>query len=42
MDRTTWEPVCCLHTPEGSPGNLPVRKVSSSPDTWEIRFDDSK
>jgi hypothetical protein len=42
LDRQNWEPVCCLHNPEGSPGNLPVRKVSSDPDTWEIKFDDLK
>jgi len=42
VDRTTWEPVTCLHNPEGSPDNLPVVKVSSGPDTWEIKFDDLK
>jgi hypothetical protein len=42
VDRTTWEPVTCLHMPEGSPGNLPVKKVSSNPDTWEIEFQDLK
>lgn len=42
VDRQTWEPVCCLHTPEGSPDNLPVKKVSSSPDTWEVEFADCK
>jgi len=42
MDRQTWEPVCCLHMPEGSPGNLPVKKVSSNPDTWEVEFQDIK
>ncbi len=42
LDRQNWEPVCCLHNPEGSPGNLPVKKVSSDPDTWEIEFEDIK
>lgn len=42
IDRTTWEPICCLHTPEGSPGNLPIRKVASGPDVWEVKFDDVK
>jgi thiocyanate desulfurase len=42
MDRQTWEPVTCLHMPEGSPGNLPLKKVSSSPDTWEVKFEDCK
>src|SRR5262249_45582978 len=42
MDRTNWEPVCCLHMPEGSPGNLPVKKVSSGPDVWEVQFEDCK
>jgi hypothetical protein len=42
LDRNTWEPVCCLHNPEGSPGNLPVKKVSKDPDVWEIDFPDIK
>jgi thiocyanate desulfurase len=42
IDRTTWEPACCLHMPEGSPGNLPVKKVASGPDVWEVKFDDCK
>src|SRR5262249_40904574 len=42
VDRKTWEPVTCLHMPEGSPGNLPVKKVSSGPDTWEVAFADVK
>ncbi len=42
IDRETWEPVACLHNPEGSADNLPVKKVSTNPDTWEIKFDDIK
>jgi thiocyanate desulfurase len=42
VDRTTWEPITCLHNPEGSPDNLKVTKVSSNPDTWEVKFDDVK
>ncbi len=42
MDRQNWEPVACLHNPEGAPGNLPVVKVSSDPDTWEVKFDEIK
>ncbi|HEV3436468.1 MAG TPA: hypothetical protein VG122_03855 [Gemmata sp.] len=42
VDRTTWEPITCLHTPEGSPGNLPIKKVSSGPDVWEVKFEDVK
>jgi len=42
IDRTSWEPVACLHNPDGSPGNLKVTKVSSDPDTWDIKFDDIK
>jgi hypothetical protein len=42
IDRQNWEPIACLHNPEGSPGNLPVVKVSSDPDVWEIKFDDIK
>lgn len=42
IDRSTMEPVTCLHNPEGSPDNLKVNKVSTNPDTWEIEFDDVK
>lgn len=42
MDRRNGEPVACLHTPEGSPGNLPVKKVSSGPDVWEVEFEEVK
>jgi len=42
VDRHSWEPVACLHNPEGSPGNLPVKKVFSNPDTWDIEFPDIK
>ncbi|MFA5919869.1 MAG: hypothetical protein WC856_01090 [Methylococcaceae bacterium] len=42
LDRTNFEPVCVLHMPEGSPGNLPIVKVSSDPDTWEVNFTDIK
>jgi hypothetical protein len=42
MDRKTFEPVCCLHTPKGSPGNLEVKKVSNSPETWEAKFESCK
>lgn len=42
VDRTTWEPVACLHNPEGSPDNLPITKVCSTPDTWEVKFEDIK
>jgi hypothetical protein len=42
VDRQTWEPVTCLHMPEGSPGNLSVKKVSSGPDAWEIQYEDVK
>jgi thiocyanate desulfurase len=42
VDRTTWEPVTCLHMPKGSPGNLPVKKVASGPDAWDVTFDDVK
>jgi hypothetical protein len=42
IDRETFEPICCLHNPEGSPDNLKVTKVTSDPDTWEVKFDDVK
>ena len=28
--------------PEGSPGNLPIKKVASDPDVWEVNFTDIK
>lgn len=42
VDRTTWEPVACLHNPEGSPDNLKVVKLHDDPSTWEIEFEDVK
>ncbi len=42
IDRTTWEPVTCLHTPEHSPGNVPITKVTSGPDTWDVILHDVK
>ncbi len=42
VDRETWEPVACLHNPEGSPDNLKVTKLHENPNTWEIEFDDVK
>lgn len=42
LDRTTWEPVCVLHNPEGSPDNLKISRMSSSPDVWECNFEDVK
>ncbi len=42
VDRTNWEMVACLHNPEGSPGNIEVKKLHGAPDTWEVKFDDIK
>jgi thiocyanate desulfurase len=42
VDRRTFEPVACLHMPEGSDDNLKVHKVHGNPDTWEIKFDNVK
>jgi hypothetical protein len=42
VDRKTFEPVTCLHNPEGSPDQLKVEKIHSNPDTWEIELDDVK
>jgi len=42
LDRTTWEPVTCLHMPENSPGNLPIKKTGSEPDAWNIELEDVK
>ncbi|MBS1956234.1 MAG: hypothetical protein JST89_18760 [Cyanobacteria bacterium SZAS-4] len=42
IDRRTFEPVACLHMPEGSDDNLKITKVHGTPDTWEVKFDDIK
>lgn len=42
VDRRTYEPVACLHMPEGSDDNLKVTKMHGNPDTWEIKFDNIK
>lgn len=38
LDRKNWEPVCFLYAPEQGHHNVPVKKVSSSPDTWEVKL----
>ena len=39
LDRKNWEPVCFLYAPEDSAeSNLPIKKVSGNPDTWEIKL----
>lgn len=38
MDRNSWEPVCFLNATARGEDNLPIIKVSSSPDTWEIKL----
>jgi len=39
MDRNSWEPVCFLYACRDSPdSNLPVKKIFSNPDTWEIKI----
>lgn len=42
VDRKTWDIVTCLHSPENSPGNIPVKKVGSGPDAWEVAFEEVK
>jgi hypothetical protein len=36
MDRKNWEPVCYLFGNEQGEDNIPIKKISSVPDTWEI------
>jgi hypothetical protein len=36
LDRKNWEPVCFLYAAEQGQDNVPVKKVSSSPDTYEV------
>jgi hypothetical protein len=36
IDRRNWDAVCFLYAPGQGESNLPVRKVSGNPDTWEI------
>lgn len=38
VDRTDFEPVCFLQANEGSQDNFEVKKISSSPDTWEVKL----
>jgi hypothetical protein len=36
LDRRNWEPVCFLYGAEQGQDNVPVKKISSSPDTYEF------
>ena len=36
MDRQNWEPRCFLQANQKSEANIPVKKVSSTPEVWEI------
>lgn len=36
IDRKNWEPVCFLYGAEKGEHNIPIKKISSSPDTWEV------
>jgi hypothetical protein len=38
LDRKNWEPVCYLYACGSGISNLPVKKVSGNPDTWEIKL----
>ena len=40
MDRGNWEPVCFLYAPGTSESNIPVKKISSNPDMWEIKLEE--
>ena len=39
MDRDNWEPVCFLYA-RSSESNIPVKKISSNPDTWDIKLEE--
>lgn len=36
IDRNNWEPVCFLYAPGQGPSNVPIKKITGNPDTWEI------
>jgi thiocyanate desulfurase len=36
MDRKNWEPRCFLQANKGCEANVPVKKVSGTPEIWEI------
>ena len=38
LDRKNWEIVCFLHANEKGEHNIPAKKISSNPDTWEIKL----
>ncbi len=40
VDRASYEPVCFLYACGDGVSNLPVKKVSGAPDTWEIRLEE--
>ncbi|WP_406698322.1 hypothetical protein V5E97_05630 [Singulisphaera sp. Ch08] len=39
LDRQNWEPVCFISADENGKDNYPLKKVSSTPDTWEVTLD---
>ena len=41
VDRNNYEPVCFLYACGSGVSNIPVKKVSNSPDTWEIKLEAS-
>lgn len=40
VDRRNWEPVCFLYACGNGVSNLPVKKVSNNPDTWDIKLEE--
>jgi thiocyanate desulfurase len=40
VDRNNWEPVCCLYACGSGESNLPIKKVFTNPDTWEVKFEE--
>ncbi len=40
LDRSNWEPVCFLYSPGNGDSNIPIQKISSNPDTWDIKLEE--
>ncbi|MFO0879475.1 MAG: hypothetical protein U0840_19175 [Gemmataceae bacterium] len=36
LDRKNWEPVCFVQANDGIQDNFPLKKVSNTPETWEV------
>jgi hypothetical protein len=40
IDRANWEPVCFLYACGSGESNLPIKKIFSDPDTWEVKLEE--